>query len=86
MKLKLYIYNVTDIAKEAKKKKKGMIEENKRGKEGRKEEQEERGILKDIQDVNTLSLTLKTAEMWREINFSSKIQENSAHVMLLLCS
>lgn len=54
-----------------------MVGEGKeRGREGG-EEQGGRGILKDIQDMNTLSLTLKDVEMWREIYFSSKIQENS---------
>lgn len=86
MEVKLYIYYVTDVAKEAKKRNDWALNWNRemvvgegkeRGREGGGEEQGGRGILKDIQDMNTLSLTLKDVEMWWEIYFSSKIQENS---------
>lgn len=36
-----------------------------------------REILKDIQDVNTLSIILKDAEMWSKIYFSDKTSRKS---------
>lgn len=39
---------------------------------GRERRKGRREILKDIQDVNTLSIILKDAEMWSKIYFSNK--------------
>lgn len=44
---------------------------NKWGREGGRGGKGGREILKDIQDVNTLSIILKDAEMWSKIYFSN---------------
>lgn len=47
------------------------VEGEKERQEGRERRRRERGILKELQDVNTLSFIVKDVQMWSKIYFST---------------